>query len=131
MTAARITSQADFPTDPPLAESRNTVIASTAISSEAVAIPLMTLDALMDTREIRMTNLFLQLGLPADEDAIARFFLDNQLPEEVPLAAAPIWNEGQRQFLREALKADDEWSLVVDALNESLHEDAVKARTAR
>lgn len=102
-----------------------------AISSEAVAIPLMTLDAFMDTREIRMTNLFLQLGLPADEDAIARFFLDNQLPEEVPLADAPIWNEGQRQFLREALKADDEWALVVDALNESLHEDAVKARTAR
>lgn len=85
----------------------------------------------MDTREIRMTNLFLQLGLPADEAAIAAFFQHNQLPEQVPLAEAPIWNEGQRQFLREALQADSEWALVVDALNESLHEDAVKARTAR
>lgn len=83
----------------------------------------------MDTREIRMTNLFLQLGLPAEEDAIAAFFLHNQLPLQVALADAPIWNEGQRQFLREAISNDSEWALVVDALNESLHEDAVKART--
>jgi len=33
------------------------------------------------------------------------------------------------EFLREALESDGEWALVVDALSESLHEDAVKART--
>lgn len=83
----------------------------------------------MDTREIRMTTLFQQLGLPADAEAIAQFIGANQLPEEVELADAPLWNEGQRQFLREALDSDGEWALVVDALSESLHEDAVKART--
>lgn len=85
----------------------------------------------MDTREIRMTTLFLQLGLPADEAAIARFILDNQLPDEVALADAPLWNDAQRQFLREAISSDGEWAMVVDGLNESLHEDAVKARNRR
>lgn len=83
----------------------------------------------MDTREVRMTNLFLQLGLPADPEAIAHFIVTNQLPEQVPLLEAPLWNESQRQFLHEALENDGEWALVVDALSESLHEDAVKART--
>lgn len=82
----------------------------------------------MDTSEIRMTTLFEQLGLPADKDSIARFILDHQLEDNGPLYHAPIWNEAQRQFLREALKQDGEWAIVVDALNESLHEDAVKAR---
>lgn len=57
----------------------------------------------MDTREVRMTNLFLQLGLPADPEAIAHFIVTNQLPEQVPLLEAPLWNESQRHFLREAL----------------------------
>ena len=85
----------------------------------------------MDTREIRMTTLFQQLGLDDSEEAIARFILDNQLEDTVPLADAPIWNDGQRQFLREAIKEDNEWALVVDALNESLHEDATKARNGQ
>jgi hypothetical protein len=85
----------------------------------------------MDTREIRMTTLFQQLGLPADAEAIAQFIGAHQLPEDVELADAPVWNEGQRQFLRQALSTDGEWALVVDGLNESLHEDAVKARAGR
>jgi len=42
---------------------------------------------------------------------------------------APYWNDAQRQFLSESLQADAAWSTVVDELNESLHEDAVKAAT--
>ena len=34
-----------------------------------------------------------------------------------------------RQFIAEQLKADAGWTLVVDQLNESLHEDAVKRQT--
>ncbi len=74
----------------------------------------------------RMTNLFLQLGLDASEEAIAQFIKDHQLPTDVDLAEAPYWNDAQRQFLAEQIKADASWAIVVDQLNESLHEDAVK-----
>lgn len=77
----------------------------------------------------RMTNLFLQLGLDASPEAIARFIEDHQLPADVPIAEAPYWNNAQRQFLMEQLNADAAWAIVVDQLNESLHEDAVKAQT--
>jgi hypothetical protein len=78
----------------------------------------------------RMTNLFLQLGLEASEQAIADFIVANQLAADVHIADAPFWNEAQRQFLCEQIKADAAWSLVVDQLNESLHEDAVRQRMA-
>ncbi len=45
------------------------------------------------------------------------------------IAEAPYWSEGQRQFLAEQLPADARWTTVVDQLNESLHEDAVKRQT--
>lgn len=77
----------------------------------------------------RMTNLFLQLGLDADEAAIAQFIKTHQLPADVRLAEAPYWNDAQRQFLSEQIKEDAAWAIVVDQLNESLHEDAVKAST--
>lgn len=83
----------------------------------------------MDTTEIRMTNLFLQLGLSAEEADIASFIEQHQLAEDIALTDAPFWSEGQRQFLRETLDKDNPWAMIVDALNESLHEDAVAART--
>lgn len=83
----------------------------------------------MITTEPRMTNLFLQLGLDASAEGIARFIRDHQLATGVAVADAPYWNDGQRQFLAETLQADAAWSTVVDELNESLHEDAVKAAT--
>ena len=78
----------------------------------------------MDTNPSSMTNLFLQLGLPADKPAIAAFIEDHQLPEQTALVDAPFWNDAQRQFLRE----DADWAIVVDELSEALHADAVKAR---
>lgn len=85
----------------------------------------------MITAEPRMTNLFLQLGLAADEASIAGFIGAHQLPAGVAVVEAPFWNQGQRQFLVEQLKADAAWTIVIDQLNESLHEDAVKAQTGR
>ncbi|MCK0537838.1 DUF2789 domain-containing protein [Alcanivorax quisquiliarum] len=75
----------------------------------------------------RMTNLFLQLGLDASEQGIAEFIRNHQLPADMSLADAPYWNDAQRQFLVEQVKADAAWAIVVDQLSESLHEDAVKA----
>ncbi|WP_225781484.1 DUF2789 domain-containing protein [Xenophilus sp. Marseille-Q4582] len=83
----------------------------------------------MNTAEPRMSNLFLQLGLDAGDAAIADFIRTHQLPAEVHIAEAPYWNDAQRQFLAEQIKADAAWAIVVDQLNESLHEDAVKKQT--
>ncbi len=83
----------------------------------------------MITTEPTMTNLFLQLGLDASEQGIARFIESHQLAADVLMADAPYWNDAQRQFLAEQLKADAVWAVVVDQLSESLHEDAVQRRT--
>jgi len=80
----------------------------------------------MNTHEPRMTHLFLQLGLDAGEQAIRAFIRDRPLPAEVALAEAPYWSEAQRQLLSEQLYADAAWAIVVDRLNESLHEDAME-----
>lgn len=78
----------------------------------------------------RMTNLFLQLGLDASPEAIADFIGEHQLPADVHIADAPYWSDAQRQFICEKLRADGPWSLIVDQLNESLHERAVKEQMA-
>lgn len=82
----------------------------------------------MDTTESNMTNLFLQLGLPAEKAEIAAFIRDHQLAEDVRVSEAPYWNDGQRQFLREQLVVDADWAIIVDELSEALHADAVAAR---
>ena len=84
----------------------------------------------MDTTESNMTNLFLQLGLPAEKAEIAAFIRDHQLAEDVRVSEAPFWNDGQRQFLREQLVVDADWAIIVDELSEALHADAVAARNA-
>ena len=67
------------------------------------------------TVEVRMTNLFLQLGLDASPEGVARFIKDN-----VGIIEADIWSDGQRQMLNEMLCSDGEWAVVVDQLSEAL-----------
>ncbi len=81
----------------------------------------------MNTTEPTLSNLFEQLGLDADEQAIDQFIQSHQLAAGVALADAHFWNVGQRQFLAEQLKDDAQWAEIVDQLNESLHADAVRA----
>ncbi|WP_189609352.1 DUF2789 domain-containing protein [Pigmentiphaga litoralis] len=83
----------------------------------------------MDDSEISMTNLFLQLGLDAENDAIAEFIKTHQLPNGTDIYAAPFWSDSQRQFLHEQLKADAPWALIVDQLNEALKQDGIKQET--
>lgn len=73
----------------------------------------------------RMTHLFEQLGLDASEAGIANFIEAHQLHKDLTLLDAPYWTEAQLQFLSEKIASDDEWAIVVDQLNESLHEDAM------
>lgn len=75
----------------------------------------------------RMTNLFEQLGLDSSEEAIQTFIATHQLDADTFLTQASFWTEAQRQFLEEKIDSDGEWALVVDQLNESLHEDSVNS----
>lgn len=75
----------------------------------------------------RMTNLFEQLGLDSSEEAIQTFIATHQLDADTFLMQASFWTEAQRQFLEEKIDSDGEWALVVDQLNESLHEDSVNS----
>ena len=73
----------------------------------------------------RMTHLFEQLGLDSSEEAIALFIVTHQLTADKKITEADYWTEAQRQFLAEKIKSDGEWAIIVDQLNESLHEDSV------
>ncbi len=69
---------------------------------------------------VRMTNLFLQLGLDASPEAIERFIAEHQIPPSANFLEAEFWNDAQRQLLTEWLNSDGEWSLIVDQLSEAL-----------
>jgi len=71
-----------------------------------------------------MTHLFQQLGLDASAEGIETFIHEHQLHKDLTLLEAPYWSEAQRQFLSEKIASDGEWAIVVDQLNESLHENS-------
>ena len=72
----------------------------------------------------RMTHLFEQLGLDASDAAIEFFIVTHQLNAHTKITEADYWSDAQRQFLAEKIKSDGEWAIVVDQLNESLHEES-------
>ncbi len=75
----------------------------------------------MDTGEHTMHALFEQLGLDGDEAAVQAFIRQHSpLPEHVPLGDAPFWNDSQAAFLREAVRQDADWAVVIDQLSLSL-----------
>jgi uncharacterized protein involved in type VI secretion and phage assembly len=66
-------------------------------------------------------NLFEQLGLPNDNDAISRFIASHApLPDDVQLADASFWTPAQAAFLREEILEDADWAEVIDNLNAAL-----------
>jgi hypothetical protein len=76
----------------------------------------------METSFHRFSELFQQLGLPADEPSIRQFLaLHAPLPGDVPLHEAAFWSDAQRQLLRELIQQDADWAEVVDQLNAALH----------
>lgn len=72
-----------------------------------------------------LCELFEQLGLPSDGQAIARF-LDIHTPLAGPLDLhdAAFWTPAQAEFLRESLRQDADWSGVVDNLSKALRTPA-------
>ncbi len=51
--------------------------------------------------------------------------MTHQLSAHTKITEADYWTAGQRQFLAEKIKSDGEWAIIIDQLNESLHEDSV------
>jgi hypothetical protein len=62
--------------------------------------------------------------LDASAEGIETFIHEHQLHKDLTLLDAPYWSEAQRQFLSEKIASDGEWAIVVDQLNESLHENS-------
>ena len=68
-----------------------------------------------------LSDLFQQLGLASDAQAIEQFIRQHQgVCRQHTLVTAPVWNESQRQFLREAIAQDADWAIVADELTRRL-----------
>ncbi|BBB30593.1 DUF2789 domain-containing protein [Neptunomonas japonica] len=77
----------------------------------------------MDTVKHNLTNLFLQLGLAAEENDIESFIGSHSVDEGIPLEEAVFWTQGQAQFIKESRENDADWSDMVDELDTLLRED--------
>ena len=65
-----------------------------------------------------MSNLFAQLGLPSEEGGVEHFIATHRpLDNDIPLYRAPFWSTMQRDFLKEEIIEDADWSAVIDELN--------------
>lgn len=74
--------------------------------------------------------LFSQLGLANSPAAIELYVRTHQLPAHMSLHDAPFWNKSQRSLLISHLVQDDDWVMWIDELNQQLHIDADKLKTA-
>ena len=74
--------------------------------------------------------LFTQLGLADSPAAIELYVRTHQLPANVSLHDAPFWNKSQRSLLISHLVQDDDWAIWIDELNQQLHLDAYKCKSA-
>jgi hypothetical protein len=67
------------------------------------------------------TELFAQLGLPNDEASIQQFIRQHHpLADDLQLHDAPFWSPQQAQMLKEKIRCDDDWAIVVDQLSLAL-----------
>ena len=75
----------------------------------------------MDQPIHQFSELFAQLGLPADEAAIRQFIAAHSpLRSDLDLADAPFWTDSQAAFLKEEKLDDADWVEVIDPLNLAL-----------
>lgn len=76
----------------------------------------------MDTSMHTMENLFMQLGLENNEQAIEQFIQQHRLDENTKIENAPFWSPSQSAFIKECLALDSDWAEVVDQLNVQLRQ---------
>ena len=64
-----------------------------------------------------LSDLFKQLGLPADPKSIADFIARHQgACRDCTLPHAPIWTASQQAFLEDAIAQDADWALPAETL---------------
>ncbi len=71
----------------------------------------------MDQSFHPMSELFTQLGLPANGEEIEKFIKTNRLKTNQSFVDADIWNTAQKAFLEQALEQDSDWAEIVDQLS--------------
>ena len=65
-----------------------------------------------------LCDLFSQLGLPSNQDAIEQFIKSHRpLPDAVSVSEARFWRKSQRDMLKQAYIQDADWVQWVDQLN--------------
>ncbi len=75
----------------------------------------------MESQIHSFSQLFSQLGLPSDREAIDTFIASHApLPHDLHLADADFWTPAQAAFLRAEVAEDADWSAVVDSLDARL-----------
>ena len=77
----------------------------------------------MDSPFHSFSDLFKQLGLPADDVGIHAFLRAHApLSLHVTLVEAPFWTPAQAALLKEELLEDADWAEVVDQLSAALRQ---------
>jgi hypothetical protein len=74
----------------------------------------------MEQSQHDFSDLFIQLGLPGDEQAIRQFCAEHKLADDEKLPNAKFWTPAQAQFLRDSWQQDADWAILIDRLNASL-----------
>lgn len=70
-----------------------------------------------------LSDLFRQLGLPADPKSIADFIARHEgACRQCALPHAPIWTESQKAFLQEAIAEDADWAQPAEVLTSLLRQ---------
>ncbi len=81
----------------------------------------------METSFHRFSELFKQLGLPADDAGIAQFLRSHApLAPHISVADASFWSPAQASLIKEVLLEDADWAEVVDQLNAALRRPYVQ-----
>lgn len=71
----------------------------------------------------RFSELFAQLGLPADAQSIGQFIATHTpLAADIDLPDANFWTPAQAAFLKEEKLEDADWAELVDQLNLALRQ---------
>lgn len=79
----------------------------------------------MDQPIHRFSELFAQLGLPANAQAIAQFIATHSpLAADIDLPDATFWTPAQAAFLKEEKLEDADWAELVDQLSLALRREA-------
>jgi len=74
-------------------------------------------EMMMEHPNHNLASLFAQLGLDNSDAAIKAFISTHKVAADIAVEKAPFWLPAQAAFLTEQLKADADWSEVIDELS--------------